>query len=639
LMGSGRERKIKTAGRRNVNIYDLNNALKLSNPRGTPQLDAFVLVHALAFTFMLSNLAFALKPPETSESAGLEELGEKLRPSQRTPVQLSGLEELEEIRKLGENHSEESVLQLIKTLKKTRYNPQLRMEALRSLGRIERLVFPVESVSRTPNTLIGSIAQARLELGIGLDQIQRAILPNGENEIVVEIRFNQKSSPKEKLGALAKRLDQLYGSFTANHKIQAKWDKIVATFQVSQANLSQFWEVLGTGSVMMGSDGNLRSFTKKELFWKLEERARILAAGLQPDSPEYEDFVKYVYGDGTKGNPGFLNIAKEPERYGDLERIVWQSGDSRRNSYNELLDVGRSAPYFARSIPTSVEVEMAPWTGQHVLLKKPVRKFIFPARGAGSIYLSRELIRRLQGVPVEQEQNLLFSLSGVTLGKYVRELARTEIDRLIGSSEVIYFRELEEKMMRFLEVRYNSDEVLKSALDAVYLQLKRSGALEDLQPGDVILIVDEWAKGAFDLLFKYIVEKTSEREGKPIRVAIFVGAPREVTLAGYPALEEHRLSETYGVATDEAKRIIDGASRVATAIPHPLRVKVQPDEAPITGLHVPMELESPEVLLGVYLRSLLLYNGVIEFYHAEPVNNFETLWSIIYSAKNLFNPL
>jgi len=26
-------------------------------------------------------------------------------------------------------------------------------------------------------------------------------------------------------------------------------------------------------------------------------------------------------------------------------------------------------------------------------------------------------------------------------------------------------------------------------------------------------------------------------------------------------------------------------------------------------------------------------------YIAEPVNNFETLWSIIYSAKNLFNPL
>jgi len=35
-MGSGRECKIKIAGRHDVNIYDLNNALKLSKPRGTP---------------------------------------------------------------------------------------------------------------------------------------------------------------------------------------------------------------------------------------------------------------------------------------------------------------------------------------------------------------------------------------------------------------------------------------------------------------------------------------------------------------------------------------------------------------------------------------------------------------------------
>jgi len=67
-MGSGRERKIKTAGRRNVNIYDLNNALKLSKPRGTPH-------HHLAL--------FSAQLPDTpvKRGAGIKLKGHAVRSS------------------------------------------------------------------------------------------------------------------------------------------------------------------------------------------------------------------------------------------------------------------------------------------------------------------------------------------------------------------------------------------------------------------------------------------------------------------------------------------------------------------------------------------------------------------------------
>lgn len=187
--------------------------------------------------------------PEVDKT-GLESAFQKEdQRSQSSPQ--AGLEDLndpETLKTLAASGSPEAIRPLIRSLSLNENHPDLRIEAIRGLGLLKEYNLPLEKAKEVPDTITGVITQVREELDIEREQIERAILPGSDNEIVVEIRFNQRSSPKEKMGRMAQRLDELYRAIVPIHSIKMAEDRIIAVFKMRRANLTQFWEAMGTHS-------------------------------------------------------------------------------------------------------------------------------------------------------------------------------------------------------------------------------------------------------------------------------------------------------------------------------------------------------------------------------------------------------
>ncbi|MDD3906313.1 MAG: HEAT repeat domain-containing protein [Candidatus Omnitrophica bacterium] len=153
-------------------------------------------------------------------------------------------------------------------------------------------------------------------------------------------------------------------------------------------------------------------------------------------------------------------------------------------------------------------------------------------------------------------------------------------------------------------------------LNAIYRQYETSGILDNLQPNSTLCVVDEFADGSFDFVTKYIIEKKTVNTPRPIKVKIFIGATRSwrvSSMPDYPTLKEKDISAVFGISTQEAKEIIDNVSKVADFVPHP--IMVPPQKKPVLSSDMQLQFENEEVVIGAYLKSLLIYNAVVAFHN------------------------
>ncbi|MDR1194898.1 MAG: hypothetical protein LBL00_00295 [Endomicrobium sp.] len=239
--------------------------------------------------------------------------------------------------------------------------------------------------------------------------------------------------------------------------------------------------------------------------------------------------------------------------------------------------------------------------------------------------------------------------------------------------------------------RYND---FRDKLDEVYENFLKTGIMNKLYWDGInpakICVVDEIAVGTFDFVFKFVVEELSrqdpyeiddlrekvneklgedywylfdkdtfeftEQEGelaeklyktineiraenskKPVDSDIFIGRINrrlsdDQIIDGYPTLLIKKIMEDFDMTEEEANKLILNVSITADFAPHIVKINnLRPSQWQI-------EFEADWVLLEAYLKALLSYNGVIDYYNREYKRlAVETLKEMIDSDKTSLN--
>ncbi|GEM_PF-4299460 len=105
-----------------------------------------------------------------------------------------------------------------------------------------------------------------------------------------------------------------------------------------------------------------------------------------------------------------------------------------------------------------------------------------------------------------------------------------------------------------------------------------------------------------------------------VDVEIFIGSPRSPgaqNTPGYPSIQKENLMRDYQMSEAEAEKAIRSTTEGADFVPHSFMVDAE--RSPVRPIYddVPIELETRAVQLSAYLKALLLYNGVVEYYERE----------------------
>ncbi|MDR3113122.1 MAG: hypothetical protein LBU09_01965, partial [Endomicrobium sp.] len=229
----------------------------------------------------------------------------------------------------------------------------------------------------------------------------------------------------------------------------------------------------------------------------------------------------------------------------------------------------------------------------------------------------------------------------------------------------------------------------RDSLDEVYAHFLRTGIINRLSWDGInpakICVVDEVAVGTFDFVFKFVVEELSrqdpyeidnlrekvneklggdywylfdkdpfefsaqdgelaeklyeaikavkaENSKEAIDSDIFIGHVHrlkdEQIIDGYPTLRKDDIMKDFGMTEEEADKVEFTISLKADFAPHIVKIVRQRHSKP------QIEFEADWVLLEAYLKALLSYNGVIDYYNREYKRlAVETLKEMIESDK------
>ncbi|KJJ83691.1 membrane protein containing GCN5-related N-acetyltransferase domain protein [Candidatus Omnitrophus magneticus] len=542
---------------------------------------------------------------------------------------------------------------------------------------------------------------------------------------------------------------------SVNEKIDKVTNKpyIEVILNVDSSTLTAYWLALCHRDFQVAENGGIRSFSRYEIVNKLEERAESLIDGMKSNS-DRKDFYLYLYGDNTAKNPGLINVVKYPDKWiqiseeeyneyyksdkqvskkimvdingnkwiklQDLKCIKVESykqveaiGKKRSDKRCSLMDIQRVAhgnPYFARYIRN---------------LKG--KRFVFTARGSGSIFQSFSLMNMIEGKTYDSNMffiskdtlgydiprmfyQFLFRLSekygdydrddeaekgksfarlaedlcaiktssneksgifdniymsehniknlttgkdigfyrareisvyfdkktekrievfivrdsdnGVEIGKIHREgpeITVKSTGHVFSDSRIINIEgKILDGIAQYTDIKISGEKeiILVETLNTLYEQYLKAGILEGLSAGDRIVLVEELANGTYYFMSKYIIEKKTMEEGKPIYVDFFTGQARSFSqndFPDHPMLSVETLMRDYNIRKEEAINIIENVSNTASHLPHPVMVP-EGIKKPIVNAKIPLQLEEADIILGSYLKSLFLYNGVINYF-------------------------
>ncbi|MFC1576512.1 class I SAM-dependent methyltransferase, partial [Candidatus Omnitrophota bacterium] len=114
--------------------------------------------------------------------------------------------------------------------------------------------------------------------------------------------------------------------------------------------------------------------------------------------------------------------------------------------------------------------------------------------------------------------------------------------------------------------------------------------------------------------------KKLRRTDKSVDIVAFIGSPRSwgaQRTPGYPAMQIEALKRDFEMSDEAAALAIKSTTAGADFIPHSFMV--DDDKAPLRPIYddIPIKLETREIHLGAYLKAILLYCGVVEFYKEE----------------------
>ncbi|MBF0494794.1 MAG: hypothetical protein HQL28_06690, partial [Candidatus Omnitrophica bacterium] len=204
--------------------------------------------------------------------------------------------------------------------------------------------------------------------------------------------------------------------------------EISIKFNITMANLTDFWRALGTHDFKLNVHGYYRALTDEELIEEVEERAKTFLDGI-PDkhSAECRDFAAYVYGDGTDKNPGIIGILRNKEKYGNLPAIKVESYDTSDE------DTGQSRS--ANRCTLNKQIQLAEYNPhfQHYSLMTDAQRWVYLARAAGSIFTTSYIKSLLHDYPEGDE--FMYFLSSDTLGFPMTRMIRETIMEFTGDKE------------------------------------------------------------------------------------------------------------------------------------------------------------------------------------------------------------
>ncbi|MBD3379603.1 MAG: GNAT family N-acetyltransferase, partial [Candidatus Omnitrophica bacterium] len=292
-----------------------------------------------------------------------------------------------------------------------------------------------------------------------------------------------------------------------------------------------------------------------------------------------------------------------------------------------------------------------------------VKRYIYMARAAGSIFNTSYLLNLLRsGAP---SRHKMFLLSRDTIGGYqnLRNIIHNKVMRPLITDEDYdaSFYQIAPQILGVIHELYESGEGIgegdtwKTVLDSIWDQVESSHLLEGVSSGEHVVAVDEFGRGTYDFMLKYIIErKTFERdkrryerevrearessaglpekrvkqiiegirEPRPVYVSMFIGHNQYVSkfsVKGYPVMKRANLVRDFGITGRRADAVTTVVSDYADASPHPLRVRLG-ERAPVIAREVPVEFEDYDVLMNNYLLNLFLVNGVVEFHDSLAFN-------------------
>ncbi|MBN1526339.1 MAG: thermonuclease family protein [Candidatus Omnitrophica bacterium] len=328
-------------------------------------------------------------------------------------------------------------------------------------------------------SVVGTIWHAATEIAKSenVRKFFTIIINYPDNCITLRFHF-PRNRPFQRLGRLMARLRGLFKHRGIDTDIRAEdvdtdntRGDIRIELNINIANLHSFWRALGTSGIKTNERGYYRAFTDEELIEKTEQRAKSLLDGIK-DRKEREDFIAYVWGRGTEDAPGIIGILRDKNKYGCLRHITvetlrggvetFQAAPGNKCSYSDLRLLGKYNPYFASYIPEDEGI---------------IQRWIYLARGAGSVFETAYLKRLLKG---RLDEDYMFFISEHTLGhqRNPRQGVRTEMSDLVLGG-IKDFKSLKLAMMRRLRKSYYTRCEIRIAGKPGWVKFRKNRLRED----------------------------------------------------------------------------------------------------------------------------------------------------------------
>ena len=356
---------------------------------------------------------------------------------------------------------------------------------------------------------------------------------------------------------------------------------------------------------------------------------------LDPEARRLGRYLRYENSEDYGAQPYRYYVDDHP----DMNKIApamsykLESYAGRRSehtvSYHTLFDAADAVPYFAYYL-------------RRYGKEKNISKYVFLARGAGTVYESSVFQNALSR---DEFPATLFFNSIDLIGEdehrclhkaivaFTRIYGEPEYDWLVKETgrpgEATFERLIQditgEKRMGStqdgaLNGLYRTDEHWRAIIDSVYERIRASMLLDGVKAGGHICIVDEYGTGSMGFIMKYIVEKKTAAEGKPVIVDLFFGSSTGKSESGrlpdgFPMVYPKNIEEDFGLSEEDASRICRNMSYESTWLPQPFFIiKPEGKILPILETEIPISFEDPSIYILSRLRSLLVYNATVKFF-------------------------
>ncbi|HNX82517.1 MAG TPA: glycogen/starch synthase, partial [Candidatus Omnitrophota bacterium] len=444
---------------------------------------------------------------------------------------------------------------------------------------------------------------------------------------------------------------------------------------ISFKNLTEHWRILDIPDFPLDHEGNFRCFTSEEIYKMLTKRAGEILISLRNQQASQGNalmaegtishFLDGLYSalfEGSLDNPFiFTELQRLEMALRMLQAAVEETGHTFSQADvnirlgtkivyfvpNELaLDelvklvdrkLNVSLGYYGRYSVTcadrhlTIDLSYARKSLQDLqyiadryveMVEKMNRyapkaaKRIYFARQAGAIAEMSYYNCLLRG---SECKDYVFAVSKDTIGLEGYLLVMHEVTNFIyrrfGAEEAYDLSDIERLVIQHQASCYKQNEAFRALVDRVYGHLRSSGLLGDVVSGDTILVADEVSSGTYIYFMKFVIEQKMREEGKDVTVLYYVGgvASREMRTIYFGA-DEKQLP----IVTDRST--MDKFVRISGDQPHVIRINLGEDNS------VRFSIEEPVVLLGSYLRSLIMYNALVEYYkgHGRSVRPVES---------------